>query len=105
MRAGPELDDDDLKRSPTAQQSAEVTHVTATSDVIDAPGTLGVLADQVGVTSGRAGPAAAGTDSNSPPQRRLAASSAGIRRRDAMFMLSKIEAGQDHVELVASSLN
>jgi hypothetical protein len=67
MRAGPEPDEDDLKRSPTAQQSAGVTQVTATSEVIGAPPTLGVRADQTGPAAGRAGPPAVGTANKSPP--------------------------------------
>ena len=83
MRAGPEFDDDDLKRLPTAQQSVAVTQVTPTSEVIGAPGTLGVLTDQVGAAAWLVGRAAeAGADSASPPPRRLAATSAGTRMRD-----------------------
>jgi hypothetical protein len=88
MSAGPETDEDDLKRSPTAQQSVAVTQVTATSEVIGAPGTLRVLADQIGPASGRAGPAAAGADNKRPPPRKLAAISARTRKREAVYMSS-----------------
>src|SRR5271157_6251926 len=90
MRPGPEFDEDDLKRSPTAQQSPALTQVTPTREVIDAPGTLGVLTDQVGTASGRAGPAAARADDKSPPPRTAATISPRTRKRDAVCIPSNI---------------
>ena len=60
-----------------AQQSPALTQVTPTREVIDAPGTLGVLTDQVGTASGRAGPAAARVRVERPV--RVAARPAGLR--------------------------
>jgi hypothetical protein len=51
MSPVPEFDEDDLKRSPTAQQSVTVTQVTATSEVSFAPTTPGVTADQTGLAT------------------------------------------------------
>jgi len=68
-----------LERSPTAQQSVAVTQVTATSEVIGAPGTLRVLADQNGPASGRAGPAAG----RGGQQKAAAEKAGGDQRKDA----------------------
>jgi len=102
MRAGPESDEDDLKRLPTAQQSVAIGQVTATSEVIDALGTLGVLADQAGPASGRTGPATAGADNKSPPPRRLAETRARARKHDVICMLSNIELRQESSKCLLS---
>ena len=73
MRAGPVFDEEALKRLPTAQQSVVVKQLTPASEVIDAPGTPGVLADQVGPDAGLRGPAAAGMEITNAPATRLTA--------------------------------
>jgi hypothetical protein len=86
MRAGPELEDGSLKRSPTAQQLVVVTQVTPASEVISTPGTLGMVAVQTGEAVLEAVPASAGTTIRKQPQRRLA-TVRHTRERDILKVL------------------
>ena len=100
MSAGPVLEEEVLKRSPTAQQSLVVKQVTPASEVIDAPGTPGVLADQVGPDAWRRVPADAGTEMTRPPATTLAATTLAAtamteRKRDTLNMASKIKPPRD----------
>jgi hypothetical protein len=97
MSAGPAFDEDDLKRSPTAQQFLAVKQLTATREVIGAPGTEGVLADQVRLGIARGEPEAA-KEMTRPPTNTPATTPVSMRKRDmhACCQTARLHRGLSH---------